>query len=330
MREMRSSILFLGALLARLGEAEMCLPGGCEIGPRPIDLHLKALEELGADIRDDHGVFRCTVPNGLHGGKIALSFPSVGATENAMICASLADGTTIISNAAREPEITDLADFLNSCGANVYGAGDGTIVVDGVSRLHGTSHTIIPDRIAAATWLSCAAATAGRITLHDVIPSHLAAVTALLEDCGCTVYTAGTSMTVNCPRRINAPGVVRTMPYPGFPTDAQAPIMSMAAVSRGTSLFIENIFENRYHHVNGLLRMGANIKVEGRAAVVQGVPLLHGAQVSALDLRGAAALITAALAAEGTTVINGLLYLDRGYESPEEVLSRLGADVKRV
>lgn len=330
MREMRSSILFLGALLGRLGKAEMCLPGGCEIGTRPIDLHLKALEELGVEIRDDHGVFHCTAPNGLCGGKIALSFPSVGATENAMICACLAEGTTVISNAAREPEIVDLADFLNSCGANVYGAGDDTIMIDGVSRLHGAVHTIIPDRIAAATWMSCAAVTSGRVILRDVIPAHLAAVTALFENCGCTVTSSGNTMSVNCPYRLAAPGVVRTMPYPGFPTDAQAPIMSMAAVSKGTSLFIENIFENRYHHVNGLLRMGANIKVEGRAAVIQGVPLLHGAQVSAHDLRGAAALITAGLAAEGVTAISGLQYLDRGYEDPEEVLSELGADVKRV
>ena len=330
MRRMRGSIIFLGALLARTGCASLCFPGGCDIGLRPIDLHIKALETLGAEIRDDHGVFRCTAPDGLQGAWITLSFPSVGATENVMICACLAEGETVLNNAAREPEICDLADYLNGCGAHISGAGSGTIVIEGVERLHGASHTVIPDRIAAATLLSAGAATGGRITLKDVIPSHLGAVLSIFEECGCDIDIRGGTITLDSPLRLNAPKIVRTMPYPGFPTDAQAPVMGMMAKSRGTTLFIENIFENRYLHVGGLLRMGANIKVEGRVSVLQGVELLHGADVCALDLRGAAALVTAALGAEGVTTLRGLRYLDRGYESLERSLQSLGADVKRV
>ncbi len=330
MREMRSSIIFLGALLARTGSASMCFPGGCEIGPRPIDLHLKALSELGAVIEDDHGVFRCTTPDGLHGARIALSFPSVGATENVMICASVADGTTVITNAAREPEICDLADYLNACGAQISGAGEGTVIIDGVHSLHGTRHAIIPDRIVASTLMACCASSGGRVRLRDVIPSHLGAVTSIIEETGCFVCIEGSSILIESCGRLSAPKIVRTMPYPGFPTDAQAPIMAMTAANKGTTLFIENIFENRYLHVSGLLRMGANIKVEGRVAVVQGVRKLHGAYVEAMDLRGAAALVAAALGAEGESTIDGLKYLDRGYESIEVVLSSLGANVKRV
>ena len=330
MREMRSSIIFLGALLARTGSASMCFPGGCEIGPRPIDLHLKALSELGVVINDDHGVFKCHVPDGLHGANIALSFPSVGATENVMICATLAEGTTVITNAAREPEICDLADYLNSCGANISGAGEGTIIIEGVQSLKGTSHTVIPDRIVAATLLAGCAATGGRIKLNRLIPSHLGAVLSVFEESGCDVSIQGSSIVFDSPHRLTAPKIIRTMPYPGFPTDAQAPIMAMAAKSKGTTLFVENIFENRYLHVGGLLRMGANIKVEGRVAVSQGVECLHGAEVEAMDLRGAAALIVAGLGAEGKTTLDGVKYLDRGYENIEVTLSSLGADVKRV
>ena len=308
----------------------MSFPGGCEIGPRPIDLHLKALSELGADIKDEHGVFRCTAPNGLHGANISLSFPSVGATENIMICACTAEGTTVITNAAREPEICDLADYLNSCGASVSGAGEGTVIIEGVQKLHGTSHSVIPDRIAAATLLSCCASTGGRIRLNRTIPSHLGAVLSIFEECGCDVDIQGSSILMDSPHRLSAPKIVRTMPYPGFPTDAQAPVMAMIAGARGTTLFVENIFENRYLHVSGLLRMGANIKVEGRVAVSQGVELLHGAEVEAMDLRGAAALITAGLGAEGRTTVEGLKYLDRGYENIEVTLSRLGGEVRRV
>lgn len=330
MREMRSSIIFLGALLARTGSASMCFPGGCEIGPRPIDLHLKALSEMGAVIEDDHGVFKCHAPYGLTGTQISLSFPSVGATENVMICATTADGTTVITNAAREPEICDLADYLNSCGACISGAGEGTIVIEGVKKLTGTRHSIIPDRIVVATLLAGCASTGGKVRLNNVIPSHLGSVLSIIEESGCDVSVQGSSITLDAPHRLQAPKVVRTMPYPGFPTDAQAPIMGMIAKSKGTTLFVENIFENRYLHVGGLLRMGANIKVEGRVAVLQGVECLHGADVEAMDLRGAAALIVAALGAEGETRLDGLKYLDRGYENIEVVLSALGGYVKRV
>ena len=329
MQRLRSSIIFLGALIARTGSAGLCFPGGCEIGLRPIDLHIRALESLGVHVEDDHGTFRCTAPDGLIGSRIALSFPSVGATENILICACLAEGTTVITNAAREPEICDLADFLNSSGADIRGAGDSTITIEGVKSLHAAVHTVIPDRIAAATLLSCCAASGGTVTLKDVIPQHLGAVISVLEECGCTSDISRGTITLDAPHRVTSPKIVRTMPYPGFPTDAQAPLMSLSAMGRGTTLFIENIFENRYLHVSGLLRMGANIKVEGRAAVVQGTQL-HGADVAARDLRGAAALITAAIGAEGQTRMSGLKYLDRGYESLENTLQSLGADVKRI
>ncbi len=330
MQEMRSSIIFLGALLARTGSASMCFPGGCEIGPRPIDLHLKALSELGVVIDDDHGVYKCHTPDGLKGANISLSFPSVGATENIMICACMAKGTTVINNAAREPEICDLADYLNSCGAKIYGAGEGTVMIDGVESLKSVRHAIIPDRIVAATLMSACATTGGRIKLLNSIPSHLGAVISIFEECGCEVRIIGSSILIDCKRRLTAPKIVRTMPYPGFPTDAQAPIMSVASKCRGTSLFVENIFENRYLHVGGLMRMGANIKVEGKVAVVQGVERLHGADVEAMDLRGAAALIVAALGAEGETRLDGLKYLDRGYENIEVVLTSLGGEIKRI
>ncbi len=330
MREMRSSIIFLGALLARTGSASMCFPGGCEIGPRPIDLHLNALSEMGAVIENDHGVFQCHAPDGLNGAKIALSFPSVGATENIMICASIADGTTVITNAAREPEICDLADYLNSCGARISGAGEGTVVIDGVEKLHGTHHAIIPDRIVASTVMAACASAGGKVCLNGIIPSHLGGVISVVEESGCDISIENNTLTVASNKRLIAPRVVRTMPYPGFPTDAQAPIMAMTAKSKGTALFIENIFENRYLHVSSLLRMGANIKVEGKVAVVQGVESLHGAEVEAMDLRGAASLIVAALGAEGETTLAGLKYLDRGYENIEVVLSSLGGEVKRV
>lgn len=330
MREMRSSIIFLGALIARTGFAEMCFPGGCEIGPRPIDLHLNALAQMGVEITDDHGVFKCSTPNGLNGAEISLSFPSVGATENIMICATLAKGTTVITNAAREPEICDLADYLNSCGAKIYGAGEGTVIIDGVEKLHGTRHAIIPDRIVASTLMAACASAGGRVKLNNVIPSHLGSVLSVFEESGCDVAVHGSSITVEAHGRLTAPKIVRTMPYPGFPTDAQAPVMAMLTKSRGTTLFIENIFENRYLHAGGLLRMGANIKVEGKVAVVQGVETLHGANVEAKDLRGAASLIVAALGAEGETQLDGLKYLDRGYDNIEVVLTSLGGEVKRV
>lgn len=330
MREMRSSIVFLGAVLARNGRAKLSFPGGCELGPRPIDLHLKALRQMGAVISERHGILDCTALKGLRGTKISLSFPSVGATENILLAAVTAKGTTTITNAAREPEICDLADFLTKCGAKIYGAGEGTIVIDGVPRLESVQHTIIPDRIVAATLMASAAITGSEIVLKGIIPEHLGAVSSVFEEAGCKIVCGKGNMYFQAPEKLKSVRVIRTMPYPGFPTDAQAPVMAALSVAKGTSCIVENIFESRFKHVGELLRLGANIKVEGRVAVVEGVNSLSGALVDAQDLRGAAALLTAGLAAEGTTEVGGINFLERGYENFEVVLSGLGANVKKI
>jgi UDP-N-acetylglucosamine 1-carboxyvinyltransferase len=330
MREMRSSIIFLGAIVARMGKALLSYPGGCELGPRPIDLHLSSLRRMGVVIREDHGQLDCTVPDGLHGTVISLAFPSVGATENILIAAVLAKGTTVINNAAREPEIWDLADFLNSCGARIAGAGESTITVEGVPRLSGCEHRVIPDRIAAATYLAVGAATGSTLTVASIIPRHLEPIFPVFEESGCALLTDGDRVRIVPPPRLHRVKSVRTMPYPGFPTDAQAPLMSMLSIADGTSVFVENIFESRYKHVGELLRLGANIKVEGRVAIVDGVERLSGAPVEATDLRGGAALVVAGLAAYGVTEVSGLNHLDRGYEKLENNLAALGAEIVRV
>lgn len=330
MREMRSSIVFLGAILSRCKRAVMTFPGGCELGPRPIDLHLKALRMLGAEVTERHGVIECTAADGLKGAGISLSFPSVGATENIILAAVRAKGTTTITNAAREPEIVDLCDFLNSAGACIYGAGEGVIVIDGVESLGSAQHTIIPDRIVAATLMAAAAATGSDIEIDGIIRAHLSSIIPVFEESGCDIKCECGTMRIKAPQRLGAMPLIRTMPYPGFPTDAQAPVMAAAAVARGTSVFVENIFENRYKHVGELIRLGADIKVENKVAVVSGVESLYAAKVSAQDLRGAAGLIVAALCAEGTTEISGIEYLERGYENFEILLSSLGADVLKV
>lgn len=330
MRKMRSSIVFLGAILARMGKAELSYPGGCELGPRPIDLHLAALQKMGVQIREKHGKIHCTVRRAMQGQTIQLSFPSVGATENIMLSAVTAKGTTTINNAAREPEIQDLANYLNACGGKVIGAGESTIVIQGVEALHGCEHTIISDRIVAATLLSAAALTGGELVLTKVEPKHLQPVLHVFEEAGCAVKLWRNQLQLIAPPRLNAVKSVRTMPYPGFPTDAQAPIMAMTLKSNGVSMFVENIFESRYKHVDELIRLGANIEVVGRVAVVKGVPNLYGARVVSPDLRGGAALVIAGLAAQGTTEVLGLDYLDRGYERIELVLGQLGANIQRV
>lgn len=329
MREMRSSIVFLGAIISRAGSARLSFPGGCELGPRPIDLHLAALRKMGAVIREDHGCLNCSVPNGLKGARISLSFPSVGATENIMIAASRADGTTVISNAAREPEICDLADFLRQCGARISGDGESTIVIEGVPELGGCEHRVIPDRIAASTFLAAAAATGSKLTLCGVEPLHLSPVLPVFEEAGCQLRCWDSRIEITSPKRLHCVKNVRTMPYPGFPTDSQAPVMAMAVLANGTSVFVENIFESRYKHAGELLRLGANIKVEGRVAVVEGVKRLSGAPVEAPDLRGGAALVVAGLAAEGVTELGGLKHIDRGYERFEESLASVGASIYR-
>ena len=313
MRKTRSSIIFLGAVLARTGAVKLSLPGGCELGPRPIDMHLNALRQMGAEIVEKHGVIDCTAPKGLKGTKIALSFPSVGATEDIMIAASTACGTTTIINAACEPEICDLADYLNSCGAKISGAGEGVVVIDGVSELTAAQHTMIPDRIVAATLLSAAAVTQSKITLKGIVQSSV-----------------GGNLTISAPQRLSAFRTIRTMPYPGFPTDAQAPLMAVASVADGTTVFVENIFENRYRHTSELSRMGAKIKTEGKVAVVEGVRSLYGAKVEAPDLRGGAALVIAALSADGVTDIGNSEYLERGYENIELMLGSLGASISKL
>ncbi len=330
MREMRSSIIFLGAIISSMGRAELSFPGGCELGPRPIDLHLSALRKMGVIINEDHGCLECSLPNGIQSACINLSFPSVGATENIIIAAARAQGTTIITNAAREPEIWDLADFLNSCGARIHGAGESTIMIEGVKHLSGCEHEVIPDRIAAATYLTAAAITGSTLIINHVIPEHLAPVLPSFEESGCQIDILDQKIRIIAPKRLSRIKSVRTMPYPGFPTDAQAPVMAMTTLADGTSIFVENIFESRYKHVGELMRLGANIKVEGRVAVVEGVSRLSGAPVEAADLRGGAALVVAGLAAQGITQITGLKHLDRGYESIEKSLTQLGADVKRI
>ena len=330
MRKNRGSLTFLGAVLAAAGKVRLSLPGGCEIGLRPIDLHLKALRRLGAVIKERRGWLDCRAPHGLKGAPIALPFPSVGATEDIMLAACTASGTTTITNAAREPEISDLADYLNRCGAKISGAGSGEMVIDGVKALKGADHAIIPDRIVAATLIACAAMTGSDVTLKGVIHSHLRSVLPVFEDAGCTFLADGNELRVHSPQRLRSMKIIRTMPYPGFPTDAQAPLLAAASVADGTTVLMENIFENRFRHAAELARMGADIKTEGKFAVVEGVPRLYGAVVEAVDLRGAAALLAAGLCAEGVTELGGVHYLERGYQRFEQVLCALGADVKKI
>ena len=327
MREMRSSIVFLGAIAARMGAAELSFPGGCELGPRPIDLHLAALRRMGLHIDEEGGKLCCRVNGRLKGCPITLSFPSVGATENILLAAVTAEGTTTIHNAAREPEIVDLCDFLTACGASVSGAGESTIVVRGVERLNGCRHRVIPDRIETVTYMGAAAVTGGTLLLRRVCPAHLQAVTPLFEEMGCSLASWGDELLVSAPTRLRRVRTVRTLPYPGFPTDAQALLMAMACVSEGTSVFIETIFESRYKHVGELMRLGARIKVEGRVAVVEGTPQLSGASVQCTDLRGGAALVLAGLAAQGKTEISELSHLSRGYEAIAEDLTQVGASL---
>ncbi len=329
MRQMRSSIIFLGAIIARCREAVVSMPGGCEIGNRPIDLHLKALRQLGVEITEAHGYINCKADK-LKGDNIHLDFPSVGATENIMLAACMAEGITTVTNAAREPEIVDLEAFLNRMGAKISGSGSNIIRIEGVKKLYGVEHQIIPDRIVAATYLSCAAATKGSIILKKVNPNHMNAMTAVLKEMGCKIYTEKSRIILSAPvNRLKAVKRIVTMPYPGFPTDIQSPFMALSSIADGTSVFVENIFENRFQHVEELIRMGADIKVDGRIAVVQGVESLGGATVRAKELRGGAAMILAALAADGITTVEDIKYIDRGYESIEKYLSSCGANIQR-
>lgn len=326
MREMRSSVIFLGAILARSHEATLSYPGGCELGARPIDLHIEALKSLGAEINDQGGSLFCR-DNGLKGARINLSFPSVGATENAMLAACGADGETVITNAAKEPEIVDLQEFLKKIGANVSGAGTSTITISGFTPQKRVGHRVMPDRIASATALCCVASAGGSITLKSVVPSDFETVTSVLENMGCDIERRTNSVKITVDRQLRAPRPIITRPYPGFPTDAQPLLMAACLKAEGTTAFTENIFENRYRHAAELCRLGADISVVGRVAMVTGVSELISAPVNATDLRGGAALVAAALAAKGETIIYDTGHIARGYEEFDKMLMSLGADV---
>ncbi|MBR1811496.1 MAG: UDP-N-acetylglucosamine 1-carboxyvinyltransferase [Clostridia bacterium] len=330
MHEMRSSIIFLGAVLGRFGQAVLSAPGGCDIGLRPIDLHLDAMRAFGAQITESHGRICCTCAQGLRGTDITLAFPSVGATENIMLAAVTAAGKTTVCNAAREPEITDLADFLNTCGARITGAGSGEMVIEGVPALHGGQHAVIPDRIVAGSYLAAAAATGGEITVQNVNPSHLSTVLPVFRDAGCKIDVQAADISLRAPMRPRAVKYIRTMPYPGFPTDLQAPVSAFLCVAEGTSVISETIFENRYKHAAGLNRLGADIRVDGRTAIIEGVPRLTGAAVESPDLRGGFALVLAGLAAEGVTRVGGIRHVERGYEDICGALTSLGAAIVKI
>ena len=330
--QLRASFFVIGPLLARLGMTKVPLPGGCAIGARPVDLHVRGLQAMGADVRIEHGVVHATVKGNrrrLTGAKIYMDYPSVGATETILMAATLADGETIIENAAREPEIIDLANFCRSMGAQIKGDGSSKIIINGVDRLHSTDFPIIPDRIEAATFLCAGAITHSEISLFPVVPDHLASAIAKLRDIGPEVAIDAPDRVRLIPKALRGTDI-ETLPYPGFPTDMQAQFMALLAVSEGSSVVTETVFENRLQHVAELQRMGANIKLKGNAAFIQGVPFLSGAPVMSTDLRASAALVIAGLAAEGTTIVQGLKHLDRGYEDIEGKLRKLGAKLTRV
>lgn len=326
-QKMRASFLIAGALLGRCGQAKLPLPGGCQIGSRPVDLHLKGFQIMGAKNKQEHGVVELTAKN-LRGGEIYLDFPSVGATENIMLAAVLAKGKTAIANAAAEPEICDLADFLREMGAVIDGDGTDTITITGVKELHGAVHTVIPDRIEAGTFMAAAAITGGDILLENVKEDHLKPVIAKLAECNVKTEATQGGLRVYRKGKLH-PVQVKTMPYPGFPTDMQAQFMSLMAVAKGTSVITETVFENRFMHAGELQRMGADIKIDSRSAVIEGVEELTGAKVRATDLRAGAALILSALAAKGDTEISDIYHIERGYYHIDEKLRQLGANIRR-
>ncbi len=324
-RRMRASFLVAGPILARLGKARIALPGGCAIGSRPIDLHLKGFSSLGAEIYLGHGYIEAKADK-LIGERIYLDYPSVGATENIMMAATLAEGQTYIENAAEEPEIVDLANYLNAMGARIIGAGTDLIKIDGVKELKGVKHQVIPDRIEAGTYMTAAAITQGDVLIDNVVCEHIKSIIAKLKEAGVYVEELPRGVRVKAPYRLKAVDV-KTLPYPGFPTDMQAQMMALLSTADGTSIIIETVFENRFMHADELKRMGAKIKIEGRTAVIEGSERLTGAPVKATDLRAGAALVLAALAAEGETHINDAFHLDRGYVDIVEKLNNLGAKI---
>ena len=325
MRQMRSSVVLAGAIVGRFKNTKISYPGGCDIGSRPIDLHLSGFKRLGIEVEEESGYIKCKCEK-IIGNTVQLDFPSVGATENIMLASVLAEGETIIANAAMEPEIVDLQNMLNKMGAKIEGAGTNIIKITGVKNLKEVSYTIMPDRIEAGTFLCAGAITAGKIKINNVNPSHLAPILHKLEECGCKIETQKNSIKLEAPKKLKAVDI-KTMPYPGFPTDMQSIFATMLAVSKGTSMIVENIFENRYKYTNELKRMGAKITVEGKTAVIKGIRRFSGANVNSTDLRGGAALVIAGLAAKGKTTVNNIEYILRGYEKLDKKLSLLGAKI---
>ena len=328
-KTMRASILVLGPLLARFGQADVSLPGGCAIGARPVNIHVAGLQAMGAEISIENGYIRARASR-LRGARLVLDTVTVTGTENLMMAATLADGQTVIENAAREPEVIDLADCLNALGAKVRGAGTDTIVIDGVERLHGGSHRVLPDRIEAGTYLVAGAITSGRVHLKQVAPAHLDAVLAKLREAGATVTSGADWIELDMRGRRPRAVDLRTAPYPAFPTDMQAQFAALDTVADGVGTIIETIFENRFMHMLEMRRLGAEIRLEGNTAIIKGVPKLQAAPVMATDLRASASLVLAGLVAEGRTVIDRIYHIDRGYEAIEEKLSALGADIRRI
>lgn len=325
MREMRSSVILAGALIGKVHKAVFSYPGGCDIGTRPIDLHLKGFEKLGIKINENYGNISCTCDR-IESAKIDLDFPSVGATENIILASCLAEGITIISNAAMEPEIIDLQNFLNKMGAKISGAGTNVIEIKGVKKLKDVSYNIMPDRIEAGTYLCAGAITGGNIKIIDIVPEHIIPAITKLEEAGCTIDIGEDSVELKAPKRLK-PIDIKTMPYPGFPTDMQSVFTAITTTAKGTSIIVENIFENRYKFVQELVRMGAKTTIEGRTAVVKGVRKLHGANVKATDLRGGAAMVIGGLAAKGKTTVDEIKYILRGYEDFDKKLRNLGAKI---
>ncbi len=330
MREMRSSVVFLGAIIGKTSKAVISSPGGCELGPRPIDLHLSALKKMGVTVTEEHGFLYCEAKKGPVGTEITLGFPSVGATENIILTAVKAKGLTIIHNAAKEPEISDLADFLNSAGARIYGGGSDTVYIHGVDTLRGTEHTIIPDRIVAATYMACCAVTGGELVLKGAMPSHITSILSVFRDSGCDVRVSGKTLKVNAKNKILRVPTIRSLVYPGFPTDAGPVIIAMLCKAKGTSVFVENIFENRFRYADELKRLGAKIETQGKIAVIEGVDNLSGATCKCTDLRGGAALVTAGLCAKGETVIDEIYHIQRGYDDIVNTLRNVGADIQYI
>ncbi|MCK1994516.1 UDP-N-acetylglucosamine 1-carboxyvinyltransferase [Peribacillus muralis] len=328
-RKMRASVLVMGSLLARNGRARVALPGGCAIGSRPIDQHLKGFEAMGAKVQVGNGFIDAEVEGRLKGARVYLDFPSVGATENIMMAATLADGITVLENVAKEPEIVDLANFLNKMGAKVRGAGTGTMRIEGVDKLYGVEHHIIPDRIEAGTFMTAAALTGGNVLVQGAVPEHLTSLIAKMEEMGVQILEEEDGLRVIGPKTLKAIDI-KTMPHPGFPTDMQSQMMALLLRAEGTSMITETVFENRFMHVEEFRRMNANIKIEGRSVIVNGPTNIQGAEVAATDLRAAAALILTGLVADGITRVTELKHLDRGYVNFHGKLAALGADVERI